>query len=506
MKKSDFLHQLIHSLDRSEKRYFKVFSAQQKGKGAKNYLKVYEAMENMQEWSAEELLNALSGEPFVPYLSSEKNYLWKTLLKAMRSYHESQFSEIRTHDQFLEARILESKGLYLAAMKQLDKALKGARQLNQLALELIILNRKINLVHFLKDRNRENLLEQLLAEKEQGLARMQKSERVHDLYHRYMGMTRSASRQSKDQESELAKRIRKEIGHLTPAELTLQAQIHRQSLFFLMERSERDMKAAFSHQQQVVTLWESTTASRKQFPEHYKKDLANLLGAAFFVNRFDIFEQTLDKIRKLPDASFDQEAEMFQNVFFYELVWKMNVGKWDEAQQLVPEIELGLEKFAVKINKARELGFYYNICILFFFQSQWQAALKWARKLTQDLPSDHRQDLQQFGRLLELIIHCELDNFALLEYRIPAAKRFLQKRGSLMQFDQLVFRLLNELLNFPEKQSSVAFWSTYLTELESWQATLSGHPPVGVMETQYWIRSKVMQVPLKELIAASEES
>jgi hypothetical protein len=85
--KSDITFQLVHSLSRNEKRYFKLFSGLVKGQ--KNYLEIFEIMEKQQFYDEEALKKKLAKKPYAKQLTYEKHYLRKMILKALRSYHSS---------------------------------------------------------------------------------------------------------------------------------------------------------------------------------------------------------------------------------------------------------------------------------------------------------------------------------------------------------------------------------------------------------------------------------
>ncbi|MBI2270897.1 MAG: hypothetical protein HYU69_11180 [Bacteroidetes bacterium] len=68
----DNLFQLIHSLNKSEKRYFKVYSSLHGGK--KNYLKLFNAVGKQKKPDEGQLKKMLSGEPLARNIHVAKKY------------------------------------------------------------------------------------------------------------------------------------------------------------------------------------------------------------------------------------------------------------------------------------------------------------------------------------------------------------------------------------------------------------------------------------------------
>ncbi len=85
MKPSNELFDLIKSLTKSEKRFFKLQSALQSGD--KNYVRLFDLIDKMSEYDEENVKKTFKGEKFIKHLPSEKNHLYKLILKALRSYY-----------------------------------------------------------------------------------------------------------------------------------------------------------------------------------------------------------------------------------------------------------------------------------------------------------------------------------------------------------------------------------------------------------------------------------
>jgi hypothetical protein len=79
MNQSASLFQLIHSLTRSEKRYFTVVAATHRDSSA--YLKLFKAIDSQEAYDEKALKQQFSGEPFIKYYAVLKVQLYHFLLK-----------------------------------------------------------------------------------------------------------------------------------------------------------------------------------------------------------------------------------------------------------------------------------------------------------------------------------------------------------------------------------------------------------------------------------------
>ena len=77
MKKAPDLFHLIKSLNKSEKRYFKLSVSIQQGE--KNYLRLFDVIDKQEIYNEKEIKTHFSGEVFIRQLDVTKNYLYKVL-------------------------------------------------------------------------------------------------------------------------------------------------------------------------------------------------------------------------------------------------------------------------------------------------------------------------------------------------------------------------------------------------------------------------------------------
>ena len=115
MKASDDLFNLVRSLNKNEKRYFRLLSGLHAGE--KKFLLLFDAVDSQKEYDEETIKKKFRKEKFIRQLTFTKNYLYKSILKSLESYHSSADSEIKNLLHRVE--ILFEKGLYAQCGKLL---------------------------------------------------------------------------------------------------------------------------------------------------------------------------------------------------------------------------------------------------------------------------------------------------------------------------------------------------------------------------------------------------
>ena len=145
---TDTLFQLIHSLEKSEKRNFKLYIKRNSAKEDLKIIQLFDALDKLQEYDEKLLLKKLPGIE-KPQLSNLKPHLYKQVLASLRLLKSDESIELQLNEQLDYARILYNKGLYLQSLKILDKVKEHAVKYNQdtFLIQVISLEKKIETLH-----------------------------------------------------------------------------------------------------------------------------------------------------------------------------------------------------------------------------------------------------------------------------------------------------------------------------------------------------------------------
>ena len=145
------LHKLIKSLTSSEKRAFTIQTTIQSGD--KNYLLLFELLDEMDSFSEESLLQALSEKKIDFNLLSAQSYLQQKILDTLCYLSEQEITDARLNKFLFEAQILEKRGFFELADEILDKAQRLATKYHKHYHLIEILRQKGNLISKLSTKN-----------------------------------------------------------------------------------------------------------------------------------------------------------------------------------------------------------------------------------------------------------------------------------------------------------------------------------------------------------------
>lgn len=206
MKPSAELHRLIKSLSKSEKRFFKLNSSLQSGD--KNYLKIFDFIEKQKNYDEYELKDYFKDERFIKHLPSEKNHLYRLILKSLRAYYSDQSVSSQLKQEIKNIDILYRKALYKECSKFVKRAKNLAREYEKFYYLFELINWEKRLLEEAYESGIFTInLDDLIQEEREVLEKLQNLAEYHVLYSRINYVFRSGGFTRNEQEREIVNEI-----------------------------------------------------------------------------------------------------------------------------------------------------------------------------------------------------------------------------------------------------------------------------------------------------------
>lgn len=432
MKPSTELHDLIKSLTKSEKRFFKLHSSLQSGD--KNYLRIFDAIDKQKVYDEEAIKKVFARETFIKHLPSEKNHLYKLILKALRAFHaESSVSGI-LKQEIKNIEILYQKALYVECNKLLHRAKRIAKDNERfyywfelLNWEKMLLEEAYESGEFTKD------LDALIEEERDVIEKLRNLAAYHILYSKINYVFRSGGYVRTDEEHAMVEEISEHP--LIKGKNTALSRRAATICFYTQgfcHWAKRDWATSMEKFQRVRQILDDQPLIKADLPKRYIKALHYIINAQ--IELFDLknARANIKYMRELPaQAGFSGQnidAQIFVASFISELRLLDRAGEHAKAVALSPTVLAGMEQLGDRLHKEHELEFYYTLACVHFGAGEMNKALFWLNKVLNDNEPTLRQDIFSYARLFNLVVHYELGNYDLLEYIVRSTQRFLSKR------------------------------------------------------------------------------
>ena len=457
MPSSSELFQLIKSLTSNEKRHFQLSTALQQGK--KNYVLLFEAMDAQcanEPYDKELVVQQLEGYKFVKSLHVTENYLYQRIMDSLRSYHADKHITSKLYDLLTNAEILTQKGFYKVALEALNQAEKLAIKHHKSLILAAVAPRKIELMVADKERHLTEQLEELYSQLQE-VNRQLEEESTYVYWHHWLVLVFRKWRDPKD--PAILQKIEECFEWVSqqdfPAEGTFQTQCYYytiQSLYYQLTKNYEQGNVIHA---KILEIWEANPSILKEKLAVYIARLSNYINNSLTCGKQDLVYELIEKMEALPTITFDEEGEQFQNVYFYKQLYYLNNSQLEEAAQLIPAIEKGLQKYVQKVNPTRKMAFYYNSTVIYFLLENYEEAMDWLEKiLVTTRTYEPRTGVRRFARILEMAILYKLGQHDLLESRFRSVNRNKKLKEEMHVLEQVTLQYFKKLLDMPVSASA----------------------------------------------------
>lgn len=454
MVKNDALFELIKSLEKSEKRYFKLFASRNQSKGNK-YVKLFDALEKQKAYNEKEfLLQKRIGKEVSDNFRFNKHYLYNLILKCLNAYHSEISTEAKLKNMITSIEVLYEKGLFNQCKKIIKKGIEVSEKYESHVLLLAFFKWEMEILRAESYQNVE------LKEVKQIYKQVFKTIEQHKIINEYAQLTaisgiasqkKGRVRENKELKDR-KKLIRSELlSHrlLQKDDLTLPyaAKVHFYTLYYHQLERVNDFKKAKFYMERQVELIESNSHLIFENPIQYISALNNLIICCKHLYEDDKIFSLISKFKNITQ-DYNVKSERIKNTIFYracnlELDEYIRLGEFKLGIHLIKKIESILKKSYIKIiNKEREIILYYNIAYICFGAEQHATANKYLNKIINDEKTDLRADIYSFARILQLITQYELGNDLLLESMVKSVYRFLYKKNRLYKFETTILNFI----------------------------------------------------------------
>lgn len=466
MRNSDELFQLIKSLSKSERRYFKLQTSLYGGE--KKYLLLFDAIDAQENYDEAALKERFKKEKFVRQFNVAKKYLYDQILKILRFYHVESGTRAEIRELINNMEILFEKGLVEQAQKMFEKALAMAVEHEEFLLLLEVLD--------WMERMRPGI-----TDTEEGIAQLYGEilttlDRFHDVVEQAQALRKvtlpiiDRPRTQHDLDE-----IRNAVEQVPEGGFT-----SRRAEYLYCWSHASYQYACGNYQESLryvarqVELFETSPKMIETWPDRYVGSLSNLMVLQKRTNDWDAFRGTLEKLRCVGRSLLAKSglhtsrvgAKTFTALYLNQLNMHLAHRTVTENVDMLREIEEGLLRYDRYLSVYDRLKFHYNLTLAYFDTGDFRRALHFNIQVL-NMPEPRRGEQTYYdARILNLIIHFELENTDLLDYLIKSTYRYFRSRNIIYQFERIVLDFFRKLPRLHTRQDLVCAFISLRNELE----------------------------------------
>lgn len=446
---SDALFLLIKRMNKSEKRFFKLYALRHKS-GEGKFIRLFDRIESMHVYDEDHLLRR---EPSIPkrQLPNQKAFLYEYLLRCLRLCNISNSADLEIAELCAHARVLYDKCLYTDALRQIDKARKTAARYDRYAQLPELLDLEKNILRHTVKAGYAGRVKQTISNAQEVLGHL-------DLINRFQNLSlglnalyvQSGFTRDRNQLQQAERFFRKNLPAYNEHKLNLHEKLHLYSALTGYYFFIQDFRNGYRYAKRWADLFETAPEMCATYTELYIRSLNSLLVVLNKHNDLGEFEKIHRKlvaIKRDPGIRLTENdnLNLFKAIYIHEINRHFMRGEFRSGVRIVARLENDLNRFIPLLDHHSVLLFYYKIACLYFGADQYRRSLFWLNKIIREKDIAIREDLHGFSRILALICHYELGNDRLAEAHIKSLYRFLLKKGHLSEYHRLILGFLRKL-------------------------------------------------------------
>lgn len=502
MKPSNELFDLIKSLSKSEKRFFKLTSALQSGE--KNYLKIFDVIDKQNEYDEQKVKDQFGGETFIKHFPSEKNHLYKLILKSLRAYHADNSVSSQLKQEIKNIEILYNKALFKECNKFLMRAKRMAIAHEKfyylfelISWEKLLLEEAFEDGQFTKD------LDTLILEEQEVIAKLRNLAAYHVLYSKINYVFRSGGFVRDDDNRALVQEI---SDHPLIREKNTALSSRAATICYYTQGfcslAKGDPALALEKFKRVIEILDDNTKIRKDLAKRYARAQAKITSCLIDLGDHAQAEQRIIDMDKVANADGFRRTDIKLNIYRNNTIHRLQIcnatGDFERGLELVEEAITALDTGEGQLHKEQELILCYYIASVYFGAGQHNKALFWINKVLNDNENTLRQDIYSYARLFNLVIHYELGNFDLLEYITKSTLRYLAKRQRDYAFEKMVIELMRKLIRTTRDEDRHELFLSFNTSLMEVFDGPEDHIVLKYFNFVKWSESKLAETTYAE--------
>lgn len=505
---ADKLYLLIHSLTKSEKTHLKKYHLTSSSKTDSKHTYLYSILDGMKEYDEKKLLLKLKTKINLKFLPQLKKHLHYTILKSLIEYNSSISIDNQLNSLLMEADILSRKLLYKDLLKILHKAetLAATHEKFHHLLQIIDLRKKIFFAT--ADEKFTSINYEQLNKQEEGIAEKIKNNQLYNhILHDCFWALNAGNTSEKTAALEKIKKLHssvylKDIGHVK----TMEARYAFYHSNMMLALSDNNYSLYYDFVEKIIALLEKNKTLLTDKPYGYLDMLANRLNAASMLKKETVFFETIKKIRALPSVIPQADIPLVNmRIFCYadgmEFFYLCQQGAFKKALEKLPQTIKGLGTFKTQLDPVNTKIFRHIISLVYFANKKYKEALIWQNTLiNEENKTTLRSDIDTVTRVLNIIVHCELNNWELVPGLIKAYTKQIENTGNKYE---LVIILLKHFEQLALKQDELYGEKYFFQELkEKLLPALQNPAEKRMLQTfnvTWWIESKLQSTSMEEI-------
>lgn len=448
----DKLFSLIKSMTTGEKSHFTRYARLNAVKEKPEYLRLFEFLDTAREYDETAIKAHFKDDKFIRQIARKKTQLKDKIMESLSVFHANRTTEQTLRLQMNLLPILYDKALkdrnLVKTYEELLKKIKKVAKENECFSVLIDLFGWERKLMILEDTNKHD---------GKVLTLLGAREVAQDKQYEELKMEAAAIRTQliilKDPKIKQAKNrqlfkdtVVETLENAQADQLSIQAKRH----FFYAQSAYYgyldDWEAAHTAAKNLIDTYSEATEETSMSKEQ-KQHFCRYLSIAGYAENY---EHYINIINTLKANFFDNDMSMFNTIHFKLLIYHLDKRDFEAAIKVAKNIERKWTDLCLILEKRRELAFYYNIVVTYWFGNKIETAVYWLSKILNFENAVQGQRFIHAARIIQLPIYYDCEDIN-LDNRIESTRKVLTKKEVFHEYRHIILAGFRKLICCADK-------------------------------------------------------
>lgn len=504
--KSEDLFNLIKSLDKSEKRAFRLYTNRMESNKDGAFVKLFDVFDKMDVLDESQVMRKLSIKDKTQF-SNLKRHLFTQILKSLRTVHSRKDTEILVRESLDFAKILYGKGFYLQSLKIIEKIKPIAKesQKSLLFFEILEFQKLIESRHITRSRKVQNKVEEIIDETDRLKEVISSTSEFLNLSLRIQGLyIKFGYVKSEKDEYIIRDYFQSNLPRYDIKKLSFYENVFLQQSFVWYNQMMLRFNYSFKHAKRWVEHFDQKPIMKQKDPALYFRGLHYSMTSAYYMrslSRFRSFYYQMVNFYSSHSSEFLDSTHILYHTYktngdFNKIFLE---GSYTDGVNMIPELEERVSNLKGKLDHHRYSTFKYKMGWILFGAAKYSEAIDQFNEILNSSKVQLRMDLLSYAKLMSIMSHIQLQHFDYVLNEIKNVKRSFQLNEEKNEVVELVIEFLRKIAN----QRSLKWHQDFEaleTKLLSLRSDRMSSRPFIYFDFVNWIRSFKKGLSLEQII------
>lgn len=508
MKQPDPLFELIKSLNKSEKGYFKKFISVYGTNAENNYLQLFNLVNAQDVYDETKIKQEIAKSKTIKWLASEKKYLHKLILKSLRNFHAGESIDNKLSLLINDIEILHKKALYRQCLKIIEKAkeIATANEKYNKLLEIL----KWEKVIYSYNQSAE-LKTGIPIEEETETIKKLENEQFYERFSYQMSTITIRERylRNEDRIQEMEKITANPFLQNEKLAITAGGKLLFHNTWARYHEIKGDFAKSKKSLKKIIMEIDSNPELIIRQTFLFISTYNNYMNICLMQDEHEEHKRTLALLQKQIPVIVRQKPEsiairLFEVQCNHQLALNISTGNFKDSLPFIPEMEQKLFLYARKMVGQAEFTVYYNLAYTCIGAAKYKQAKTWLNKLMSEYTARFAslmEDAYSFVLILNLIVHYELKNYDALSYYWRSTYRYLFKRKRLFKTETVFLKFFRKhLTTLKSEKEMIPAYKELLEELNEVMKDSFERQVLNYFDITSWLQSKIKGKSFAEVV------